>query len=105
MIKNRLRHLKDETGIALVYAIIFLAIMVTVSVSVSYFALEGTHHSSYQRAAQQAYALSEAGINNAGSVLNNTVDPTQPGLLPTRTLSYSGGTVTYSGTYDAATQI
>src|SRR5205085_1437457 len=46
----------------------------------------------------------EAGINNAVSVLANpSNDPTNASLLPARTDTYGGGTVTWSGTYDAST--
>jgi hypothetical protein len=60
---------------------------------------------SYRSSAdQKAYALAEAGVNNAMAVLslpeNNALDPY---LLPTRTMTAEGGTVTYSGVLDQST--
>jgi len=60
--------------------------------------------SSRSSADQSAYALAEAGVNNAMSVLsepsNNALDPY---LLPPQTMTYAGGTVTYSGSLDEST--
>ena len=60
---------------------------------------------SYRSSAdQKAYALAEAGVNNAMAVLslpdNNALDPY---LLPARTMTLDGGTVTYSGVLDQGT--
>ena len=56
---------------------------------------------SHSTADQKAYALAEAGVNDAMAVLslpsNNALDPY---LLPPTTVAYDGGTVTYSGTLD-----
>jgi len=59
--------------------------------------------SSRSNADLSAHALAEAGINNAMAVLSNAAnDPTNAALLPPRTDSYDGGTVTWSGTFDVA---
>jgi hypothetical protein len=50
-----------------------------------------------------AFDLAEAGINNAVSVLNNpSNNALDPDILPARTSTYEGGTVTWSGTLDRA---
>jgi Tfp pilus assembly protein PilX len=53
---------------------------------------------------QNAYALAEAGVNNALAVLseptNNALDPY---LLPASTMAVEGGTATYTGALDQST--
>ena len=59
-------------------------------------------HAANSGANQQAYALAEAGLNNALSVLaanypGSVVFPGDPNLLPLRTTTYESGTATWSG--------
>jgi hypothetical protein len=72
-------------------------ILVTV-IQYSSAAGRGSHKS---KADQTAYALAEAGVNNAMSVLanpdNNALNET---LLPPRETPYEGGSVTWSGEFD-----
>jgi Tfp pilus assembly protein PilX len=80
-------------GISTVFAIVgTTAIAYTTS---------GARTASRSTADQKAYALAEAGVNNAMAVLslpsNNALDPY---LLPATTVAYDDGTVTYSGTLD-----
>lgn len=99
----RLR-LSEERGIALIMTLgtmlVTSVILVTV-IQYSSAAGRGAHKS---RADQTAYALAEAGVNNAMSVLanpsHNALDHT---LLPPRTTEYDGGSVTWSGEYDKFT--
>ena len=56
---------------------------------------------------QKAYALAEAGVNNALAVLNQNYPctacyPGNPALLPARATTYSTGSVSWSGTLQAA---
>jgi hypothetical protein len=75
-----------------------LAIIGTTAITYS---TSGARTASRSTADQKAYALAEAGVNDALAVLslpsNNALDPY---LLPPTTVDYDGGTVTYSGTLD-----
>ena len=96
----RLR-LADESGIALILTMgILLAtsFMLVTVIQYSSDAGRGAHRS---KADQVAYALAEAGINNAMSVLanptNNALNST---LLSARVSTYENGTVTWSGSFN-----
>jgi hypothetical protein len=102
-ISRRLR-LRSERGLVLPIAIgvaTMLAIAGTTAIGYSTTNARTSYRSS---ADQKAYALAEAGVNNAMAVLslpeNNALDPY---LLPTRTMTAEGGTVTYSGVLDQST--
>jgi hypothetical protein len=75
-----------------------LAIVGTTAIA---YTTSGARTASRSTADQKAYALAEAGVNDAMAVLslpsNNALDPY---LLPTQTVVYDGGTATYSGTLD-----
>jgi Tfp pilus assembly protein PilX len=75
-----------------------LAIVGTTAIT---YTTSGARTASRSTADQKAYALAEAGVNDALAVLslpsNNALDPY---LLPSTTVAYDGGTVTYSGTLD-----
>jgi hypothetical protein len=60
---------------------------------------------SRSKADQVAYALAEAGINDAAAVINGAATPTDPNLLPTTTTRYDGGTVTWAGTLNVSTNV
>jgi hypothetical protein len=97
-----IRRLRDERGIALVFALgATVALSATVAVAIDYTSAN-SRSSYYDRARQSAYTLAEAGINNAASVLAHASDPTISTLLPSRTDTYSTGSVTWSGTYNAS---
>ena len=81
--------------------------VLTVSLStVIYVTTASARHAEHSNAGQKAYALAEAGVNNALAVLNTkypstTVYPgdTPPGtFLPTRVTTYDEGKATWSGT-------
>jgi hypothetical protein len=76
-----------------------LAIVGTTAIT---YTTSGARTASRSTADQKAYALAEAGVNDALAVLslpsNNALDPH---LLPATTVAYDGGTVTYSGTLDS----
>ena len=97
---RRLR-LSDERGIALVMTLGILlvtSVMLVTVIDYSSSAGRGAHKG---KADQTAYALAEAGVNNAMAVLanptNNALNST---LLPARTTAYEGGSVTWSGAYN-----
>jgi hypothetical protein len=100
-----LRHrVATEDGIALVIA---LGVMVVLGISTSgalVYATQNQGTAARSKADAAALSIAEAGINNAMSVLSSPAnDPTNASLLPPRTDVYDGGSVTWSGTYDAAT--
>jgi hypothetical protein len=80
-------------------ATIVLSAMVVVAIDYT----SSNSRASYSgRARQSAYALAEAGINDAASVLRHASDPTVPTLLNSGSATYDTGTVTWSGTYSSA---
>src|SRR6266567_2843515 len=99
-----LRRLAGDEGIALVLC---LGVMLVLGISTSGALVYTTQNQgSAARSKVDAAVLSvaEAGINNAMSVLSNPAnDATDPSLLPSRTDTYEGGTVTWWGTVDAPT--
>jgi hypothetical protein len=69
--------------------------------TVIYITAAGARDAQRTNAGQNAYALGEAGINNALAVLNANYPgsfPGDPTLLPPRTTTYSNGTVSWAGT-------
>ena len=103
---NRLaRLLRAERGLALVSTLGVVSFLALAGTSVVAFSATNYGSASRSKADMGAYALAEAGVNNAAAVLNAAADPTVPTLLPARTSTYEGGTVTWSGSYDAATSV
>ena len=97
---TRLR-LSDERGIALIMTLGTLLVTSVMLVTVIQYSSAAGRGSNKSKADQGAYALAEAGVNNAMAVLanptNNALDWT---LLPPRTTTYEAGTVTWSGSYN-----
>ena len=98
------QRIRSERGFVLPATIgvsMVLAIAGTTAVAYS---TSGARTSYRSSADQKAYALAEAGVNNAMAVLslpdNNALDPY---LLPARTMTAEGGTVTYTGVLDQST--
>ena len=69
--------------------------------TIVYFSSANARTASRSSSDQKAYALAEAGMNNALSVLENANDPRTSTLLPQTTVNFEGGSATYSGTIDA----
>ena len=95
-------RLADEHGAALVTALGILTVMTVSLMTVISMTSAGSRQAARSGAGQQAYALAEAGINNAVSVLagnypGSVVYPGDPNLLPPRTSAYDTGTATWSG--------
>jgi hypothetical protein len=114
------KRLRDESGIALVMAIGIMLVLAVLLTSIIQFTSATSRSSSRQSADQEAYHLAEAGVNNSIAMLHraygreeepfitmpvdfftpagtNRTDPAT--LLPARTSTYDGKTVTWSGTY------
>ena len=96
----RLR-LADESGIALILTLGILLATSFMLVTVIQYSSDAGRGANRSKADQVAYALAEAGINNAMSVLanptNNALNST---LLPARVSTYENGTVTWSGSFN-----
>ncbi|MDQ5822304.1 MAG: hypothetical protein M3540_12765 [Actinomycetota bacterium] len=99
--RNALRSLRsDERGITLVLVLGTIMILSILVVSVISYASTNSRAASLSSHRQRAYTLAEAGLNDAMSVLYKSSTPAFPGLLPSRTSNYDGGSVTWSGTLD-----
>ena len=98
---RRLR--RCERGFVLPLTLGISTVLAIVGTTAITYTTSGARTASRSTADQKAYALAEAGVNDAMAVLslpaNNALDPY---LLPPTTVSYEGGTVTYSGTLDTS---
>ena len=98
----------DESGMALVMALGIMLVLTIVLTTVIALTAAGARDSHRVNAGQQAYAVAEAGLNNALAVLNQNYPctscyPGNPALLtPARTSTYSTGSALWSGTLQAA---
>ncbi|MDQ3822978.1 MAG: hypothetical protein M3321_07035 [Actinomycetota bacterium] len=99
-----LRRLRGERGLALPMALGIMFVLTISTTAAIYYTTTNSRSASRSKADQTAFALAEAGINNAMAVLanpsNNAMTTT---LLPARTTAYDGGSVTWSGTLDSNT--
>ena len=80
-------RLRDESGIALVMALGIMLVLTIALATTIHFTSASARHANSSNAGQKAYALAEAGVNNAISVLQ---------------ASYSSPTATFPGDSDAA---
>jgi hypothetical protein len=95
--------LRDERGIALIMSLGILFVLTISLGTVIYMTSASARHANHSNAGQKAYALAEAGVNNAIAVLTvnypgTVAYPGDPTLLPARTTSYDTGTATWNGT-------
>jgi hypothetical protein len=93
---------RDESGIALVLALGIMLVLTIALASTIYLTSTSGRHAESTNDGQRAFALAEAGVNNAVSVLvanypGTAVFPGDSTLLPSRTTTYEDGTVTWSG--------
>src|SRR5262245_28821895 len=107
---RRLRHLKDERGFALVMALGMLTVLLITGSTVTYYTVENYRSTNGGSANQRSFALAEAGVNQAVSVLSSLGnDPTNGNLLPgagsPATQNADGGTISYWGSYNAGTGV
>lgn len=91
-----------QEGIALAMTLLVMALSSAVLVSVIQYTSSSGRDANANHARQVAYGLAEAGVNNALSILNQAAD-VQTGTLLTNVgpSTYTQGTATYSGTYNA----
>jgi hypothetical protein len=100
----RRRLIQPEDGIALILSIGAISALTLVGASSVAFSTQNAGNASRSKADQAAFALAEAGINNAMAVISNPAnDPTNPNLLQPMYQDYEGGRATWSGAYDSAT--
>src|SRR4051794_2158316 len=98
-------RLSDERGIALMMALGIMLVLAIALTTTIYLTSSSGRHANSSNAGQKSFALAEAGVNNAISVLHAAYDvpspPTFPGdatLLSTpQTNTYDTGSVTWSG--------
>jgi Tfp pilus assembly protein PilX len=119
-----LRRLEDESGIALVMALMTMFVLTIASTTVIYYAMSSQSSAKLSLTRDSAYRLAESGINNALSVLgqppdpltgigNNAMDPSvfcglagatyvtgTPATVCTLKSTFTSGYVIWSGTLD-----
>ncbi len=119
-----LRRLRDESGIALVMALMVMFVLTIVTTTVIFYTTSNQHSSQLSLTRDGSYRLAEAGINNAMAVLgsppdlvtgigNNALDPNVfcgiPGKTYTSTSpctikdTYSNGYTIWNGVLNAGT--
>ena len=101
---------REEHGVVLVVALgVLIALSLTMVSAVDFSAANG-RSADYSEAAQKAFALAEAGLNNAAAVLNNPdnnarVQTTLPATeAQAAAQSYRDGTAYWWGVFDGATR-
>ncbi|HUZ80852.1 MAG TPA: pilus assembly PilX N-terminal domain-containing protein [Gaiellaceae bacterium] len=106
-----LRRLRDESGIALVLALMTMTVLTIVATTSIYYATSGQHQSSYTKASDSAYRLAESGINNAMATLGyNQTNALSTSALPnsegtSSSQTYTSGTAKWWGTLNTSTKI
>jgi len=106
-------RLLDERGQSLVIALLVMTALAIALGTVMFFTAGNQRNANYQKAAQRATALAEAGVNNAVSVLANpnnsccveiapgTTGAVLPGAGSPQSKTYNGNTVTWWGSLDS----
>ena len=64
------RLLREEEGIALIFAIVSLVVLTAVLTAVIFLTAAGAREAQRSNAGQRAYSLAESGLNNALAILN-----------------------------------
>ena len=72
-------RLRDESGVALILALTIMLILTIMLVSVIGFSSAGSRNAQHSNASEEAYALAEAGANNALAVLQVNYPAKFPG--------------------------
>jgi len=104
--RRRPVRLGDEQGMTLVMTTGIMVVLVIVLAGMVEYSTSGARTASRSSASNSAYALAESGISNALSALFNGTtqqsgggnDASDSDYLPSRTTTFSTGTVTWSGT-------
>ena len=103
-----MRRLRSEHGFALPFALAVLIVSSIMLVSIVEYSSSNSRSAARGKGTQNAFTLSEAGLNNALAVLFNGGNVLTQGLMPACTLpeanwnlsTYDGGTVRWCGTLD-----
>jgi Tfp pilus assembly protein PilX len=102
-----LRRLRDESGVALVLALMTMTVMTITAGTAIYYTTASQHESAQAKASDAAYRLAEAGLSNAIATLGDpngdaTLSTTLKGSEATADSKvYSSGTSKWWGTYDS----
>ena len=95
------RAWRDESGIALIMALVTLFVLSLTLVTVLDFSAANARSARFSASDQRAVSLAESGFNDAAAILMSASDPSLSSALPstpTGTAPREGGTVVYSGT-------
>ncbi len=98
-----LERLKAQEGITLIMAIGILGVLSLTGATLIYYSTSNVRSASASKGSETAYTLAEAGVAQALSVLNSSLNPLTGSILAPTTLQLEGGSVTYSGTLSAET--
>jgi hypothetical protein len=93
---------RSERGMALVMTIGIMTVLAITGTTITYYATSNSSTANRAKSRQSSYALAEAGINTALSVLSASFQPATPTALPACNtpggpVSAEGGTYTYCG--------
>ena len=97
------RHLRAQEGITLIMAIGILGVLSLTGATLIYYSSSNARNASASKGRETAYTLAEAGVGQALSVLNSSLNPLTGSLLASTTLQLEGGSVTYSGSLTGET--
>ena len=110
-----LARLQDESGIALVMALGVMFVLAIVLTTTIFFTSASLRHANTSNAGQKAYAIAEAGLNDASAQLVKYYPPyasptsadAGAGSLITSggDKSFPGGLVSWTGSFNATTKI
>ena len=84
-------------------AIGILGVLSLTGTTLIYYSSSNARNASASKGRETAYTLAEAGVAQALSVLNSSLNPLTGSLLGSTTLQLEGGSVTYSGTLSGET--
>ena len=99
------RRLSSEAGITLITAVLAMSSLSSAGATVVYFSSSNARSSAYAADQHGAAGLAEAGLNLARSTLWQAPDPSNPSSVPVTIQTVEGVAVTYSGSFDAGSQI
>ena len=99
------RRLSSEAGITLITAVLAMSALSSAGATVVYFSSSNARSSAYAADQHGAAGLAEAGLNLARSTLWQAPDPSNPSSVPVTIQTVEGVAVTYSGSFDAGSQI
>jgi Tfp pilus assembly protein PilX len=105
------RLLRDESGIALVLALLTMTVMTITAGTAIYYTTASQHESSNASASDSAYRLAESGINQAMATLGyNQTNALSTSALPNSEATasskvYSTGTAKWWGTLNTSTKV